>query len=446
MDNQMNTTRLTISMALGLFANAWSIQAASLLLPAGESYTHQFNTLPFSSTGGGPPIGFASFGWMGAVLPGVNEVRVEMFETSVAQAPLSSITVFQSVSGLQSIGTNLSALGAWQDLQGVVRISVLSGSFSISDLDFASGVPFGDHLNIYHQHLSFEVVPEPSPALLCMTAGIVVLGSFCYRRARGRLTNALPRRPSRIWATFLFLGFLLTGSASAATITAQFKSQISIASPPFRIGGWVTGYFTYDPGLPPGAQMADRPILVVEIPEASVLMEMNSYYMHVANNRAEEPDYKTFDGLVIQFTHPLLESGGGGITLRSTNLNLFTDERVLPSALPPLESFDLMRSVTFYRDGPGGDWAVVSRIEHWTVTGPDNWQAVIYGVQRSSGKISFRFGAQRSITYEVEFAETFPSTNWFILTNVPPNIEWGRAVISDSGSAASRFYRVRKVN
>ena len=155
-----------------------------MLLNVGESYTHQFETLPFILTGVGTPPGGAHFEWMGRVLPGVNEVQVEMFENSVAEAPLSSTTVLRSGSGLEPIGTNVFVLNAWQDLQGVVRISVLSGSFSVSDLDFASSVPIGDHLNIYHQHLSFEVVPEPSPALLFTTAGIVVLWRLCCRHAR----------------------------------------------------------------------------------------------------------------------------------------------------------------------------------------------------------------------------------------------------------------------
>ena len=180
-----NVIRIIVmsNVTAALLASGWRAGAASLLINAGESYTQQFDTLPFVATGTGTPMPRANFEWLGRVLPGMSEVRVEMFENSAADVPLYSGTVVRSVAGLEPIGATWIVPNAWQDLQGIVRISVVSGSFSVSDLDLASSLQVDPtHESLYRQHFSYEIVPEPSSAILLVPIGLSVVVWRSYGR------------------------------------------------------------------------------------------------------------------------------------------------------------------------------------------------------------------------------------------------------------------------
>src|SRR5688572_20874453 len=141
--------------------------------------------------------------------------------------------------------------------------------------------------------------------------------------------------------------------AGGAPVTVHFAGPVTSSSnPSYRRGAWMTGYFTYDPAATSSQQSSNRPILVVEIPENGVLLEMNSYSIGVADNQLEHPYFvpgenRTLDSLRINFYHPMLSSGAGGLTLSSTDLALFSGDK-LPTVLPALERFDATRSISLF--------------------------------------------------------------------------------------------------
>jgi len=151
-----------------------------LQLNTGETYTYQFDTLPLTFQF--PPEGHFFNGRVSvslnpATIETGDSLRLDMFENNLGEAPICSTTL----SGNGVCTANL----AWQDLQGVFRLTMLSGSVEVSriSLQVVTSTTFQPGAGEYD--LAFTPVPEPSPtALLSVPALIGALWTALFRKRK----------------------------------------------------------------------------------------------------------------------------------------------------------------------------------------------------------------------------------------------------------------------
>lgn len=239
-------------------------------------------------------------------------------------------------------------------------------------------------------------------------------------------------------------GWCLAGQVHGAPVTVQFAGHIQGTSGiSVRAGALVRGFFTYDPSSVSGQQSADYPILVIDIREA-FLLEVNSFAIGIYNNWSPIEGGPEQDVLLLNFTHPLLASGNGGLWFSSTNTALFSSE-TLPATFPSLDLFDLSRSLTLFYDFGQTYWTVATRIDQASqVSGAGGAEPAIYGLYRVANTLRFRFEAEPTFRYTVEFTDSVASGAWTGLTNVTAKIQGFTTVVSDITTNAQRYYRIRK--
>lgn len=157
----------------------------SIFLNPGESYVFSFDATslppPTASTYGNLALGGFAF----VANEGVNSScywRVEMFENSVTEAPI--FTYVQDRRADCSLQPLLS--GAWQDLQGAVRVTAL-GAVLISPMEVEIVVPSASGGLYYDVHI--QAVPEPSTSALLAIAGAGGIFWSLRRHAKVRRAN-----------------------------------------------------------------------------------------------------------------------------------------------------------------------------------------------------------------------------------------------------------------
>ncbi len=173
-----------------LIPGAQSFAQGSLTMNAGDKYVFQFSSLPLSGTWDmreppSVPAGRVD----GLFVPGSfvvgSSFLAEMFEDSVNDVPIASQTL-NSVSDLPAppgpafYWSN----GAWQDLQGVVRLTMLRGSVSIYSLVVAANRNDAGVFNSYST--SALPVPEPGSVVLFIWGALLAV---CYRRRLSLLSH-----------------------------------------------------------------------------------------------------------------------------------------------------------------------------------------------------------------------------------------------------------------
>ena len=154
----------------------------SIFLNPGESYVFSFDasSLPqptasrFDIAFGGYAFEANSFGVGGVIYPSCLW-RVEMFENSLAEIPID--VFIQERSEDCSMQPNFS--GAWQDLQGVVRVTAISPT-RVSPMEVEISVPSANGYLYYNAYI--QAVPEPSTLALLAAAGVG--GVFWHVRRR----------------------------------------------------------------------------------------------------------------------------------------------------------------------------------------------------------------------------------------------------------------------
>ena len=172
---------MKILLALLMVTSALSAKAQGTIhLTAGQSYTYSFSTVPYLGIGVDANYGFATwyFANGNSYAPGT-QALLEMFETSVTDAPVRSRLTsffFDANHG----GNGVGGQGLWQDVQGVMRLSVISGAVDLSGMkvEVLGGPfdPFGHHVQVLS-------VPEPSSTLLF---GLGMLALYSFSKWRGQ--------------------------------------------------------------------------------------------------------------------------------------------------------------------------------------------------------------------------------------------------------------------
>jgi hypothetical protein len=158
----------------------------SLTLNTGETYTYQFSSLSLQGTWNvqdppGVPMGRVDGLFVpGSFQPG-SSLLVEVFEDTTSSAPIASQTLNSPVGFPAPLGPLFWSLDAWQDLQGAVRVSMLSGSATMYLFQVTANRNDSGVLNSYGS--SALPVPEPNSISLVSVAALLATLMKSRRRA-----------------------------------------------------------------------------------------------------------------------------------------------------------------------------------------------------------------------------------------------------------------------
>ncbi|HZN69810.1 MAG TPA: hypothetical protein VFB66_31340 [Tepidisphaeraceae bacterium] len=149
---------------------------AQLRLDAGDAWTHEFTSLPVVITGAGPAERLSGFHFaMSNYELESDLLRVEMFENTVADGEPLCATLLDTYPP----GDSCAAAGGWDDLQGTVRLTMLSGSALIESVVIYHQVPTG--VNEWTRYES-GVIPVPEAGSCSWLAAGTVLALWRRRR------------------------------------------------------------------------------------------------------------------------------------------------------------------------------------------------------------------------------------------------------------------------
>ncbi|MES2675228.1 MAG: hypothetical protein V4660_13390 [Pseudomonadota bacterium] len=168
---------------LGLiFIFSCSAMAGPIILKQGETFTYEFENLPFIEVGtywsSNPWEHSAELFWDVKSLKKGTQMKVTLFEDSVNDTPLiENIWTSPALGGGFTLG-DPTFLNVWQDLQGVFSFTALSGSlminsFVIKTLDTIDS----EFMNVHSLSVSPVSVSEPGSAglLVIFAAGLCII-------------------------------------------------------------------------------------------------------------------------------------------------------------------------------------------------------------------------------------------------------------------------------
>jgi hypothetical protein len=168
----------SLVIAACLFCAILSVQG-QLLLNQGDSFTYQFATLPQTGSTNAfltSPRGVFGFTLNAATFQPGEQLRYEMFEHDSSEVPLQS----GILSATPPSGATIFSAGAWQDLQGAVRLTMLTGSATVDTISVQAITPSVSLSSLNVNELNFTPTPEPSS--LCL--GGIAVALLLYRRPR----------------------------------------------------------------------------------------------------------------------------------------------------------------------------------------------------------------------------------------------------------------------
>jgi len=137
-----------------------SFAHSQLTLGPGETYTYEFETLSPTER---YEIGFPPVAAMSVTIYGFQSgdaLRIEMFEDDPMGAPFCERTVTNTTNPLHF---SCSELYHWQDLQGSIRLTMVSGSATIDNFLLHSFRPSGG--SSIREYAARVYVPEGRPLL-----------------------------------------------------------------------------------------------------------------------------------------------------------------------------------------------------------------------------------------------------------------------------------------
>lgn len=161
----------------------WSVsaQAQGVHLSAGGSLTIGFdeiNSCRFTEGIGGSHV-YIDFG--NDLLGPSETLGLEMFENSVGEVPLATAT-YSPVTSVTFV--DLRGPYSWADHQGVIRITMFTGSVEVTGADFIAAP------NVF-TYCPFSIaVPEPNSFMLITFGGSVAAVVSIYSRKKSNAYNA----------------------------------------------------------------------------------------------------------------------------------------------------------------------------------------------------------------------------------------------------------------
>lgn len=161
---------------------------SQLVLNSGEVWTYPFNDLPRTGSVpafGNNPNGFFQFTVNSSTFNAGDQLRYEMFEDSVSAPPICF-----GVMTTPPLTPSCQSDFSWQDRQGTVRLSMLSGSVMIDSVTLRATVsgPSLSSLDVYEA--TFVPVPEPSASSVLLLVASACFACRIYNRARTRCNSA----------------------------------------------------------------------------------------------------------------------------------------------------------------------------------------------------------------------------------------------------------------
>jgi hypothetical protein len=180
--HQKEQTMKAIFLSLTLLCPSALWAQSFLHLTAGQSYSYEFSTVPFTQSGALVlPSGGGIFYLADPTLNPGSQVRVEMFEGRLGEVPLASSMV--SSWNIYE-GVHVGAPNAWQDLEGSMRLTVLTGAVDLSGLEvrvFGGPGPLLD-FNAYGYN---QIIPVPEPSTWSLLGvGLAAIGNWTMLRRR----------------------------------------------------------------------------------------------------------------------------------------------------------------------------------------------------------------------------------------------------------------------
>src|SRR5262245_66136888 len=177
---------LATTLACGVTSNA------QLQLKSGDVFVCQFTTLGNPGNSFGPPARgqFACYG----TLPPASELRYEIFENNTADPVLCSGSFSEPRTNVYLGGCQ--SLGAWQDFQGVVRLTMLKGTAEIKYLYFGAGIPTGTSFRSYE---AYVFLPSPTYTLTVSNSGLGSVSPSGSIFGGGDPAMVLTATPSNDW-------------------------------------------------------------------------------------------------------------------------------------------------------------------------------------------------------------------------------------------------------
>ena len=150
-----------LSLVAITFLSAQLVGNAQLTLNSGDVWTYPFASLPFVGNTNAFttfPQGIFSFTVNGSTLQSGDLLSYEMFESTPSLTPICSGTM----TGGSSTTLSCSSAGAWQDREGAVRFTMVSGSLTVDSVTLRAIVS-GPSLSSFEVYSStFTPVPEPA--------------------------------------------------------------------------------------------------------------------------------------------------------------------------------------------------------------------------------------------------------------------------------------------
>src|SRR3954468_13451798 len=137
-----------------------------LVLNPGDSWAYEFSNLPRTGSTpmfGSNPGGLFQFSVNSSTFQSGDVLRYDMFESTASEAPICSGTMIGA-----PFNGSCARDFSWQDRQGGIRFTLVSGPITVDSITVASILP-GPSLSSYDVY-SETFTPVPEPAVTSLVA------------------------------------------------------------------------------------------------------------------------------------------------------------------------------------------------------------------------------------------------------------------------------------
>ena len=158
-----------------------------LHLTAGQSYSYEFSTMPFVQSGALVSPGAGGIFYLSTPnLEVGSQVQVEMFENRVDATPFRT-SAFTLTEWTPEV--NVGGTGSWQDLEGRMRLTVLTGGVDLTGLEVRVFGGPGPALE-FNAYGYIQIIPVPEPSTWSLLGvGLAAIGARTLMRRRRNTAN-----------------------------------------------------------------------------------------------------------------------------------------------------------------------------------------------------------------------------------------------------------------